>query len=287
MMNELYHYGIKDMKWGVRRFQDYAGKLTEAGRERYGVGGKRVKSALNTAKNMAKYSNAAFAYRGAKRRAQHEFQYGVSPKLKKASRIAKSRFGEVSSKARDVSDRVSDASKSASRRFSRAVTDATIQGRILGRELSYLSATTMNKVNRVLNANTREAARLRSYVDSDRFARAKKAQLANLNNQSEYKVRKAAGEAFVRGLSGLRQNVALASEQRVTDRTSGAYGAGLDKMTGPHYRFLKTKGRSVLARRAPALKIADDYNRSVDDWMRRIEEQRKFTSESFNRARGR
>lgn len=285
-MNELYHYGIKDMKWGVRRFQDYAGKLTAAGRERYGVGAERVKSALNTAKNMAKYSNAAYTYRGAKARAQREFRYGVSPKLKKASQIAKSRFGEASSKARDVSDRVSDASKSASRRFSRAVTDATIQGKMLGRELSYLSTTTMNKVNRVLNANTREAARLRSYVDSDRFARAKKAQLANLNNQSEYKVRKKAGEAFVRGLSGLRQSVTTASERRVTDRTYESL-AGLDKMTGPHYRFLKTKGRSALARRAPALKIADDYNRSVYDWMQRIEEQRKFTSDSFKRARGR
>lgn len=286
MMEELYHYGIKDMKWGVRRFQDYAGKLTEAGRERYGVGSERVKSALNTAKNVAKYSNAASTYRGAKARAQLEFRHRVSPKIKKASQIAKSRFGEASSKARDVSDRVSDASKSASRRFSRAVTDATIQGKMLGRELSYLSTTTMNKVNRVLNANTREAARLRSYVDSDRFARAKKAQLANLNNQSEYKVRKAAGEAFVRGLSGLRQSVATASERRITDRTYESL-AGLDKMTGPHYRFLKTKGRSTLARRAPALKIADDYNRSVYDWMKRIEEQRKFTSESFNRARGR
>lgn len=49
-MNELYHYGIKDMKWGVRRFQDYAGKLTEAGRERYGVGLSKAKSAISTAK---------------------------------------------------------------------------------------------------------------------------------------------------------------------------------------------------------------------------------------------
>lgn len=33
---ELFHSGIKGMKWGVRRFQDKDGSLTPAGRKRYG-----------------------------------------------------------------------------------------------------------------------------------------------------------------------------------------------------------------------------------------------------------
>lgn len=37
-MNELYHWGIKGQKWGDRRFQNYDGSLTTAGRLRYGVG---------------------------------------------------------------------------------------------------------------------------------------------------------------------------------------------------------------------------------------------------------
>lgn len=32
---ELYHSGIKGMKWGVRRFQNTDGSLTPAGRKRY------------------------------------------------------------------------------------------------------------------------------------------------------------------------------------------------------------------------------------------------------------
>ena len=36
---ELYHWGIKGMKWGVRRYQNTAGPLDTAGRTRSGEGG--------------------------------------------------------------------------------------------------------------------------------------------------------------------------------------------------------------------------------------------------------
>ena len=32
---ELYHYGTKEMKWGVRRYQNKDGSLTELGKKRY------------------------------------------------------------------------------------------------------------------------------------------------------------------------------------------------------------------------------------------------------------
>lgn len=34
-MAELYHHGIKGMRWGVRRYQNKDGSLTPAGKKRY------------------------------------------------------------------------------------------------------------------------------------------------------------------------------------------------------------------------------------------------------------
>lgn len=45
---ELYHWGIKGMKWGVRRFQKKDGSLTPAGKKRYDDSGQPTKSKHRT-----------------------------------------------------------------------------------------------------------------------------------------------------------------------------------------------------------------------------------------------
>lgn len=52
--NELKHYGIQGMKWGVRRWQNKDGTLTSAGRKRYGRGEKMDVNDLNDSKTTRK-----------------------------------------------------------------------------------------------------------------------------------------------------------------------------------------------------------------------------------------
>ena len=48
---ELYHYGVKGMKWGVRRYQNKDGSLTPEGKERYTALAKAKKNGIIKIKN--------------------------------------------------------------------------------------------------------------------------------------------------------------------------------------------------------------------------------------------
>lgn len=58
--DELYHHGIKGMRWGIRRFQNENGSLTNAGRKRYSVDIDKAKERVASAKKQKK--DAAIEY---------------------------------------------------------------------------------------------------------------------------------------------------------------------------------------------------------------------------------
>ena len=59
--NELYHHGIKGQKWGVRRFQNDDGTLTEEGQRRYGASEERggLRGLLEKRKARIEQENAS------------------------------------------------------------------------------------------------------------------------------------------------------------------------------------------------------------------------------------
>lgn len=55
--DELYHHGIKGQKWGVRRYRNEDGSLTDAGKQRYSSDGSGKKSSI-TGKKVAVIAGA-------------------------------------------------------------------------------------------------------------------------------------------------------------------------------------------------------------------------------------
>ena len=54
--NELYHHGIKGQRWGVRRFQNEDGSLTNAGEQRYNSSNGQYTKVTATSSDRKKYS---------------------------------------------------------------------------------------------------------------------------------------------------------------------------------------------------------------------------------------
>lgn len=99
-MNELlYHHGILGQRWGIRRFQNKDGTLTDAGRKRYDVDIESAKKRVNKAREKRK--QAADEY-------NKKSNYGMVYKPKEAMKLQKATGNEKWAKRQLQSEKIKE-----------------------------------------------------------------------------------------------------------------------------------------------------------------------------------
>ena len=97
MDNELYHYGMKGMRWGIRRYQNKDGSLTPAGKKRYNKEMAKLKAEEKALKNKQK-TQAKMDKLDEKRKDAEALRKGKTPPstLKKAKETQKRSLKDLS-----------------------------------------------------------------------------------------------------------------------------------------------------------------------------------------------
>lgn len=143
MDNELYHYGVLGMRWGVRRYQNKDGSLTKAGQKRYNKEMAKVreknKALNNSIKTKAKLEKLDSKKKELKEK-EKSFKNGKS-----ASDMVKK--DEASTKSKRISDMSDDELRAMVNRMMLEKNSMDLQ-----RQISSLNAQNVSTGRKIANA---------------------------------------------------------------------------------------------------------------------------------------
>lgn len=142
MDNELYHYGVLGMRWGVRRYQNKDGSLTKAGQKRYNKEMAKVreknKALNNSIKTKAKLEKLESKKKELKEK-EKSFKNGKS-----ASDMVKK--DETSTKSKRISDMSDDELRAMVNRMMLEKNSMDLQ-----RQISSLNAQNVSTGRKIVN----------------------------------------------------------------------------------------------------------------------------------------
>lgn len=112
----LVHHGILGQKWGVRRYQNEDGSLTDAGRKRYTSASEHSRRLNDLDKekadhvyNLDKYGSMRNRYESRIERAEKKGDFAKSEKYKSKFEAADKKYSEYQGKIKDVNQRTQKA----------------------------------------------------------------------------------------------------------------------------------------------------------------------------------
>ena len=116
MEYEVYHSGIKGMKWGIRRYQNKDGSLTPAGRKRYASESAKLKAREQIVKNKER-TNAKIAKLESKKAELDAREKALGGSKKSITPVAKPKDAPDTPKQKSIKDMTDDELRTAVNRL--------------------------------------------------------------------------------------------------------------------------------------------------------------------------
>lgn len=272
----LEHHGIKNQKWGIRRFQNPDGSLTAAGRIRYGVTG-AAKAAFKVGKKLG-VATASAARAGVKKAKDNAY-------AKKKEKVSQTREGVLKNKKMFTADelkalenrfKIEDEMSEASLRHGQAVAKTVSQYANTTRDVLSALQTGGNAVSAI----TKAFADIQSYKNAKGVAEAAKekgmtTKEFDLFLKEKYPNAKKDDGSKKKGKNSNKAEHSDSEDDDDDDNPPNNGGGGGSKKQAEYAAKRQAAQETIYKQKASGLKQREDYLNKRQDALVKVSKQRQ------------